>query len=59
MIQLLRPLLLILTSDSGTVPVSSPVTVPPKRPIDLHIALRIDERSTTNPHPVYNFLSYN
>jgi len=46
------------SSDSGTVPVSSPVADPPERPIDLPIALRKDKRSTANPHPIYNFLSY-
>jgi transposase InsO family protein len=46
------------SSDSDIVPVSSPAAVPLERPIDLPIALRKDKRSTANPHPIYNFLSY-
>ncbi|RHN48942.1 putative RNA-directed DNA polymerase [Medicago truncatula] len=44
--------------DSATVPISSPIVVPPEPSNDLPFALHKGKRSTTNPHPVYNFLSY-
>jgi hypothetical protein len=43
------------SSDLVIVPVSSLVTIPPERPIDLPIALRKDKRSTANPHPIIIF----
>ena len=38
-------------------PLPSPAPVP-QPPDDLHIAIRKGTRSTCNPHPVYNFLSF-
>jgi len=46
------------SSDSTTVPISSPVVVPPEPSNYLPIALHKGKRSTANPHPIYNFLSY-
>ncbi|KAK2380773.1 putative mitochondrial protein [Trifolium repens] len=46
------------SSDSDTVPISSPVEVPVEPSDDLPIALHKGKRSTANPYPVYNFLSY-
>ena len=43
--------------DSSSMPPSSPTLVP-QPPDDLLIAIRKRTRSTCNPHPVYNFLSY-
>ena len=49
---LLRPLV-----ESSSMPQSSPAPVP--QPYDdLPIAIRKDTCSTSNPHPVYNFLSF-
>ena len=44
-------------TDSSSMPPSSPALVP-LPPDDLPIAIRNGTRSTCNPHPVYNFLSY-
>jgi len=46
------------SSDSATISISSPIAVPPEPSNDLPIALHKGKRSTANPHPVYNFLSY-
>ena len=46
------------SSDSATVPISFPIVVPPEPSNDLPTALHKGKRSTVNPHPVYNFLSY-
>ncbi|KAK2391898.1 putative mitochondrial protein [Trifolium repens] len=46
------------SNDSDTVPISSPVEVPVEPSDDLPIALHKGKRSTANPYPVYNFLSY-
>jgi len=46
------------SNDSATVPISSPIVVPLEPSNDLPIALHKGKRSTANPHPVYNFLSY-
>ena len=43
--------------DSSLMPQSSPAPVPQPSD-DLPIALRKGTRSTSNPHPVYNFLSF-
>nr|KYP76032.1 Retrovirus-related Pol polyprotein from transposon TNT 1-94 [Cajanus cajan] len=43
--------------DSTPASVSSPTPAPPTS-VDLPIALRKGSRSTCNPHPIYNFLSY-
>ena len=43
--------------DSSSMPPSSPTLVL-QPPDDLPIAIRKRTRSTCNPHPVYNFLSY-
>ncbi|RVW54229.1 Retrovirus-related Pol polyprotein from transposon TNT 1-94 [Vitis vinifera] len=45
------------TSESLPIPSTSPApALPPSA--DLPIALRKGNRSTRNPHPIYNFLSY-
>ena len=44
-------------ADSSSMPPSSPAPIPPP-PDDLPIAIRKGTRSISNPHPVYNFLSY-
>jgi len=36
----------------------SPIVDPPDPSVDLLIALCKGNRSTSNPHPIYNFLSY-
>ena len=46
-----------ISDDSGSIPILSPIVDPPD-PFDLPIALRKGNRSTSNPHPIYNFLSY-
>jgi hypothetical protein len=46
------------TRDSAPPPTSPPVAVLPNSPDDQPIALRKGNRSTLNPHPIYNFLSY-
>lgn len=38
--------------------VPHPASSPASDPVDLPIALRKGSRSTRNPHPIYNFLSY-
>ena len=43
--------------DSSLMPQSSPAPVPQPSD-DLPIAIRKGTRSTSNPHPVYNFLSF-
>ena len=44
-------------ADSSSMPPSSPAPVP-RSLDDLSIAIRKGTRSNSNPHPVYNFLSY-
>ena len=44
-------------ADSSSMPPSSPTPIL-QPPDDLPIAIRKGTRSTCNPHPVYNFLSY-
>ena len=44
-------------ADSTSMPPSSPAPVP-QPPDDLPIAIQKGTCSTSNPHPVYNFLSY-
>ena len=44
-------------ADSSSMPLSSPAPVS-QSPNDLPIAILKGTRSTCNPHPVYNFLSY-
>ncbi|RVW22230.1 Retrovirus-related Pol polyprotein from transposon RE2 [Vitis vinifera] len=44
-------------ADSLPIPSASPVPALPS-PNDLPIAVRKGTRSTRNPHPIYNFLSY-
>ena len=44
--------------DSTPAPIASPTAVQPDTSADLPIALRKGRRSTLNPHPIYNFLSY-
>nr|CAN63962.1 hypothetical protein VITISV_002876 [Vitis vinifera] len=44
-------------ADSPPIPSASPTPALPS-PNDLHIAVRKGTRSTRNPHPIYNFLSY-
>ena len=46
-----------IATDSDTVPISSPIVVPPKPSNYLLIALHKGKRLTANPHPVYKFLS--
>ena len=43
--------------DSSLMPQSSPAPVP-QLSDDLPIAIRKGTRSTSNPHPIYNFLSF-
>ncbi|RVW95243.1 Retrovirus-related Pol polyprotein from transposon RE2 [Vitis vinifera] len=51
------PSLAKVPADSLPIPSTSPApTLPPSA--DLPIALRKGNRSTRNPHPIYNFLSY-
>ncbi|RVW89047.1 Retrovirus-related Pol polyprotein from transposon TNT 1-94 [Vitis vinifera] len=51
------PSLAEIPADSLTIPLASPApTLPPFA--DLPIVLRKGNRSTRNPHPIYNFLSY-
>jgi len=47
-----------ISDDSGSIPILSPIVDPPDPSIDLPIALRKGNRSTSNPYPIYNFLSY-
>ena len=51
-----RPLIGSL-ADSSSMPPPCPAPVP-QLPDDLHIPIQKGIRSTCNPHPVYNFLSY-
>jgi hypothetical protein len=44
--------------DSAPTPISSPATVPPDTSADQPITIRKGNRSTRNPYPVYNFVSY-
>ncbi|PNX77125.1 retrovirus-related Pol polyprotein from transposon TNT 1-94 [Trifolium pratense] len=44
--------------DSVPAPISSPTTVPPDTSADQPITIRKGNRSTRNPYPVYNFVSY-
>ena len=44
-------------AESSSMPLSPPALVP-QPPNDLPIAIRKGTRSTCNPHPVYNFLSF-
>ena len=44
-------------TNSSSMPPSSPAPIP-QPPDDLPIVIRKGTRSTCNPHPVYNFLSY-
>ena len=44
-------------ADSLPIPSASPIPVPPLAD-NLPIALQKGNRSTSNPHPIYNFLSY-
>ena len=44
--------------DSFPAPVDLPAPDPPEPSPDLPIALRKGTRSTCNPYPIYNFLSY-
>ncbi|RVW29987.1 Retrovirus-related Pol polyprotein from transposon TNT 1-94 [Vitis vinifera] len=44
-------------ADSLPIPLASPAPALPS-PNDLPIAVRKGTRSTRNPHPIYNFLSY-
>ena len=44
-------------ADSSSMPLSSPAPVP-QLPDDLPIVIQKGTRSTCNPHPIYNFLSY-
>ena len=44
-------------ADSLPIPSASPAPALPS-PNDLPIAVRKGTRSTRNPHPIYNFLSY-
>ena len=44
-------------ADSLPIPSASPASALPPA-ADLPIALRKGNRSTHNPHPIYNFLSY-
>ncbi|RVW71744.1 Retrovirus-related Pol polyprotein from transposon TNT 1-94 [Vitis vinifera] len=51
------PSLAAVPADSPPIPSASPaLALPPSA--DLPIALRKGNRSTRNPHPIYNFLSY-
>ncbi|RVW83660.1 Retrovirus-related Pol polyprotein from transposon RE1 [Vitis vinifera] len=51
------PFLAEVPADSLPIPSASPApALPPSA--DLPIALRKGNRSTRNPHPIYNFLSY-
>ena len=51
------PSLAEVPADSLSIPSASPApTLPPFA--DLPIALQKGNRSTRNPHPIYNFLSY-
>ena len=51
------PSLAKVPTDSLPIPSASPApTLPPSA--DLPIALQKGNRSTRNPHPIYNFLSY-
>ncbi|RVX13353.1 Retrovirus-related Pol polyprotein from transposon RE1 [Vitis vinifera] len=51
------PSLAAVPADSPPIPSASPaLALPPFA--DLPIALRKGNRSTRNPHPIYNFLSY-
>ncbi|KAJ9674602.1 hypothetical protein PVL29_023878 [Vitis rotundifolia] len=51
------PSLAVVPADSPPIPSASPApALPPSA--DLPIALRKGNRSTRNPHPIYNFLSY-
>ena len=51
------PSLAAVPADSPPVPSTFPaLTLPPSA--DLPIALRKSNRSTRNPHPIYNFFSY-
>ncbi|RVX07639.1 Retrovirus-related Pol polyprotein from transposon TNT 1-94 [Vitis vinifera] len=51
------PSLVEVPADSLPIPLASPTSaLPPSA--DLPIALRKGNRSTRNPHPIYNFLSY-
>ena len=51
------PSLAAVPADSPHIPSASPApALPPST--DLPIALRKGNRSTRNPHPIYNFLSY-
>ena len=51
------PSLAAVPADSPSIPSASPApALPPSA--DLPIALRKGNRSTRNPHPIYNFLSY-
>ena len=51
------PSLATVHADSPPIPSASPApALPPST--DLPIALRKGNRSTHNPHPIYNFLSY-
>ncbi|PNY04058.1 hypothetical protein L195_g000470 [Trifolium pratense] len=46
------------SSDSALVQIPSPIAVPSNLSIDLPIAARKGKQSTSNPHPIYNFLRY-
>ena len=51
------PSLAEVPADSLPIPSASPASaLPPSA--DLPIALQKGNRSTRNPHPIYNFLSY-
>ena len=51
------PSLAEVPADSLPIPSASPASALPPS-VDLPIALRKGNRSTHNPHPIYNFLSY-